>query len=793
MKKTILIFLLACMGSMGFSQLNMSLLSQLDYNVSLNDIWGWADGEGNEYALVGAANGVSIVNVTDPENAVEVAFVPGVTSIWRDIKTWGTTAYVTTDQGADGLTVIDLSDLPNSAPYYYWTPTLPDVGGVLAQCHNIYIDEFGFAYLAGCNLNDGGMLFIDVASTPGTPIYAGAGPNIYAHDVYTRDNKMYASEIYLGRMGIYDVSDKDNSQLLGSQNTPFSFTHNIWLSDDGNVAFTTDERANAPIGAYDVSDPTDIIELDQFRPIETVGEDVIPHNVHVWNDWLVISYYTDGGIIVDASRPTNLIEVGNFDTFLGVSGGFSGAWGLYPFLPSGIVLVSDIDNGLYVCDAVYVRACWLEGEVTNAQSGALLDGVEVEIFTSQANQATTDLLGAYETGLATAGTYDVQYSKAGYVPKTISVELENGVLTIENVALEPILTISGHIVSAENGNSVPNAQIVLTDGESDFLALSNEDGNFSLVLEPGSFDIIAGAWGYQYTVLTGNDISGNTSLTIELEEGYQDDFIFDYNWTTDDGDASAGFWERGEPIGTFRNNGIAVNPGFDISTDIGDQCYVTGNGGGNSGDDDVDDGTVVLTSPVMDLSGYESPELSYYLWWYNDGGNGSDPDDQVAVIVSNGTDEVEIEVVTQSGSAWRPISEFNLVDYITITDNMTVRFVTGDFDPTGHLVEAAVDAFLVVEGEVINGLNDPLAAGVRMEVFPNPFQEAISLRYTIDQTFETASVEVFNALGQKQESLSLQTGQGNVQLGAQLNPGLYTLRMVVDGRLSQTKKVIKMK
>ncbi|GJM33214.1 MAG: hypothetical protein DHS20C18_22150 [Saprospiraceae bacterium] len=778
---------------MGFSQLNMSLLSQLDYNVSLNDIWGWADGEGNEYALVGAANGVSIVNVTDPENAVEVAFVPGVTSIWRDIKTWGTTAYVTTDQGADGLTVIDLSDLPNSAPYYYWTPTLPDVGGVLAQCHNIYIDEFGFAYLAGCNLNDGGMLFIDVASTPGTPIYAGAGPNIYAHDVYTRDNKMYASEIYLGRMGIYDVSDKDNSQLLGSQNTPFSFTHNIWLSDDGNVAFTTDERANAPIGAYDVSDPTDIIELDQFRPIETVGEDVIPHNVHVWNDWLVISYYTDGGIIVDASRPTNLIEVGNFDTFLGVSGGFSGAWGLYPFLPSGIVLVSDIDNGLYVCDAVYVRACWLEGEVTNAQSGALLDGVEVEIFTSQANQATTDLLGAYETGLATAGTYDVQYSKAGYVPKTISVELENGVLTIENVALEPILTISGHIVSAENGNSVPNAQIVLTDGESDFLALSNEDGNFSLVLEPGSFDIIAGAWGYQYTVLTGNDISGNTSLTIELEEGYQDDFIFDYNWTTDDGDASAGFWERGEPIGTFRNNGIAVNPGFDISTDIGDQCYVTGNGGGNSGDDDVDDGTVVLTSPVMDLSGYESPELSYYLWWYNDGGNGSDPDDQVAVIVSNGTDEVEIEVVTQSGSAWRPISEFNLVDYITITDNMTVRFVTGDFDPTGHLVEAAVDAFLVVEGEVINGLNDPLAAGVRMEVFPNPFQEAISLRYTIDQTFETASVEVFNALGQKQESLSLQTGQGNVQLGAQLNPGLYTLRMVVDGRLSQTKKVIKMK
>ncbi len=794
MKKTILILLLAGLWSVSNAQLNMSLLSHLEYDIDLNDIWGWADGEGKEYALVGAQNGVSIVDVTDPENAVEVAFVPGANSIWRDIKTWGATAYVTTDQGADGLTVIDLSDLPNSAPYYYWTPDLPDVGGVLEQCHNIYIDEFGYAYLAGCNLNAGGMLYIDVFTTPGTPIYAGPGPNIYAHDVYVRDNKMYASEIYEGRMAIYNVSDKDNSVFLGSQNTPFNFTHNIWLSDDGNVAFTTDERANAPIGAYDVSDPGNIVELDQFRPIETIGENVIPHNVHVWDDWLVISYYTDGGIIVDASRPENLIEVGNFDTFLGASGGFNGAWGLYPFLPSGVVLVSDIGNGLYVCDATYVRACWLEGEVTDAQSGSKLTGVEVEIFSDQANQATTDLLGEYKTGQAIPGTFDVQYSKAGYITQTIPTVLENGVLKIQDVALEPILSISGQTITTAEGDPVPNAEVLISNGTVEYMATTDENGNFYLAMEPGTYDIFAGAWGYLYSVIEDSDISGTTTLTIELEEGYQDDFVLDYNWVATHGEtAVSGFWERGEPNGTTFQ-GTQVNPDFDIAGDLGDKCYVTGNAGGSAGDDDVDDGTVTLTSPVMDLSDYNDPILSYYLWWFNGSGNGT-PDDQFAVYLSNGIEEVELELLTsaQSGSNWRPISEFHIIEFLDLTDNMTLRFETGDFDPSGHLVEAAVDAFLVVEGEVINDLDDPLTQGIRLNVFPNPFKQSISMSYSIDQPYQQATMEVFNAIGQQQASFELASGQGTVEFGANLTPGMYTLRMVVDGQLIKTEKVIKVR
>ncbi|MCB0613879.1 MAG: choice-of-anchor B family protein, partial [Phaeodactylibacter sp.] len=264
MKKTILLLLFAAVCQFANAQLNMTLLSQVDYSQNLNDIWGWADPEtGIEYALVGLRNGTSIVSLENPSDAQEVAFVPGPNSTWRDIKTWGNFAYVT-NETSNGLLVIDLSGLPDNVSYIEWTPNLPNLG-TLSSCHNLYIDEFGYCYLAGCNLNAGGMLILNVDTQTGEPQFVSPAPAIYAHDVYTKSNKMYASEIYSGNMAIYDVSNKDNIQLLATQPTPFSFTHNIWLNDEETVAFTTDERGDAPVAAYDITDLNNIVELDQNR------------------------------------------------------------------------------------------------------------------------------------------------------------------------------------------------------------------------------------------------------------------------------------------------------------------------------------------------------------------------------------------------------------------------------------------------------------------------------------------------------------------------------------------------
>jgi choice-of-anchor B domain-containing protein len=695
MKKTVQILAFLLCSTSIFAQLNMDLVGQLGYNTNLSDIWGWADpDDGTEYAIVGLGNGTSIVSLADPSNPTEVQYIPGEQSTWRDIKTWGNYAYVTCDQNGttEGLLVIDLTNAPNDITWFNWNPTI--AGEVMNTCHNIYIDEFGFAYLAGCNNNDGGMIILDVFTTPGTPVLEALAPPTYSHDVFTRDNVMYSSEIFEGHLGIYDVSDKTNITLEATQPTPFNFTHNAWLSDDSNTVFTTDEVANAPIGAYDISDLDNIVEIDQFVPLATIGENVIPHNVHVWDDWLLISYYTDGGIVVDASNPSNLIEVGNYDTFLGGNGGFSGAWGLYPFLPSGLVLVSDINSGLYVLQPNLVRACWLEGFVTDAATGNPIFGATVEIDSPQANMGTSDLTGEYKTGQAIPGVFDVTFSAPGYFPETLSATLENGVITILNAQLGTF-PLTGNTVKASNGDPISGAYILLTNGTETYEATSDADGKFPIPDDlEGDFDVLAAAWGCLHLQGTTTIVSGE-DVFIELETGYQDDFFTDLGWNLVNQGATTGDWELGEPNGT-NFNGQPSNPGDDVGDDIGDQAYVTGNAGGGAGNDDIDGGNTQLVSPIIDLSGYNLPVLTFSYWFFNDGGNGGPPNDELEVRINNGTDEVVLFNTNESNSQWFDSEEYNLVDFISLSNNMTLIVESGDQDP-GHLVEAAFDKFLIRE------------------------------------------------------------------------------------------------
>lgn len=794
MKSRLLLSLSMCWLSLTvFGQLNMTLLSHVQYTANGNDIWGWVAPDSTEYAIMGLVNGVSIVSLADPSNATEVAFIPGQNSTWRDIKTWGNYAYVTTDQPGttEGLLVIDMSHLPDSVSYYRWTPDLPGMG-TLRTCHNLWIDENGYCYLSGCNLNAGGILYLDVFTQPGTPIYVNKGFNIYSHDVYVRNDRMYTSEIYNGELGVYDISDKNNTLLLGRQKTPFEFTHNSWLSDDGTVAYTTDERANAPIGAFDVSDPSDIVELDQFRPIQTLGQNVIPHNVHVWRDWLIISYYTDGGVIVDASRPTNLIEVGNFDTFLGGNGGFSGAWGAYPFLPSGIVLVSDINSGLYVLGANYVRACWLEGLVTDATNGSVINEVDVSIAAAQPNTAKTGLDGRYETGLATAGTYAVTFSKTGYQSATYEVELNNGELTLLDVQLVPLagFTVSGLVADAATGAPIPNAKLLFSSEVTSFVALAAADGTFSLSgIFADTYDVTAGAWGYLHKQLPAASINSNQSMVVLLDRGYQDDFVLDFGWEAGTGTpaASAGFWVRDEPVGTFSGN-QQVNPETDVDTDLGDACFLTGNGGGSIGFDDVDNGVVVLSSPPMDLSIYTDPVISYNLWFVNTGGSGN-PDDNLKVKLSNGQQTVTVETVNQSVGAWRPNSAIRVLDHFTsLTDSFTVIFETADLPPNGHVVEAAVDAFRV-NGELVSSLSTP-ADITELRAMPNPFRQDFILQ-TAAVAGDHKLLEVYNTLGQLVEQAIVPTATNQLSLGKNWAAGTYFVRISTDGRVAGRAVVVK--
>ena len=146
-----------------------------------------------------------------------------------------------------------------------------------------------------------------------------------------RGDTLWGAAIYNGEFSVVDVSDKSNPVLLATQSTPNNFTHNCWISDDGNTLFTTDEVSGAYVTSYDVSNLNDIEELDRIQAWSS-STNVIPHNTHVNGDFLITSYYTDGVSVVDASHPSNLIEVAYYDTSDEFSGsGFNGAWELIRF------------------------------------------------------------------------------------------------------------------------------------------------------------------------------------------------------------------------------------------------------------------------------------------------------------------------------------------------------------------------------------------------------------------------------------------------------------------------------
>lgn len=797
MKRNSLLFTLTLFSCSLMAQLNMSFVGQFNYDEVLSDVWGYTAPDSTEYAIVGVSNGVSIVSLADPSNPMEVDFVPGVPSGWRDVKTWGDHAYVINEDG-NGLAVIDLSPLPDSVNSYDWQPNIPGLG-TLNTCHNLWIDEAGFAYLCGCNVNNGGLVFVDVASEPGTPIYAGKNAPAYSHDVYVRNNIAYSFEINEGIFTAYDVSDKDSPVALGSQETPFNVSHNGWLSDDSNILFTTDETSNAPVASFDVSDLTDIRKLDEFVPFETLGDGVVPHNVHVWNDFLIISYYTDGCILVDASRPENLVEVGNFDTFFPDATGFAGAWGAYPYLPSGLVLVSDMEDGLYVLEPNYVRACHLEGKVTDAATGVGLFNAKVDILTDNAF-AQTGLIGDYGTGTAIAGTYEVEVKKPGYESKVVTgVVLENGEVTSLDVELVelPSFTYTGQVIDAETGEPVGGAKVAVQNIDFDYSLTTDDMGNFTIAtFYDGNYEVIAGKWGYRTLFVDGENINEtNNAITLELEKGIEDVFSLDLGWEIS-GNAIQGEFELGDPIGLNPQEigGIFIQPEDDVDEDEGNSCYFTGNTANLQGGVQIA-GTTRATSPLFDLSTMYEPRINFYTYLFTvnlstfDVGN-----DPILVFLSNGIEEKVVATITHPNlftlPAWN-FTEIVVEDFMTPTDSMQIAFQIGDLDPNfSDVAEAGFDYFQAYDANP-NNTNEVIEEGLTMSVYPNPFSNEITVDFELDHSINNPVAVVYNLLGQQIQSIALDGSTNRITLGKALNKGVYLLKVQGDDFESKAIRVIK--
>lgn len=740
MKTTYLLFVFTLLLCTCNAQLNVDSLSHIDYQqlhgANLNDVWGYVDELGNEYAIVGTSKGTSIINVTNPNNPVEVYWLPGSESIWRDPCVYGNYAYVTTE-AEDGLQIIDLTPLPQSTNLNSTLYSGP-IGSSWQSAHTCFVDENGFAYIFGANRGNGGTIILDVNTDPMNPIEVGEFDTWYIHDGFVRNDTLYAGHIYDGFYSLIDVTSKANPILLGTQTTPSSFTHNIWPSTNGQFVFTTDEVSGSFITVYDISNPSNMIEVDRTQ--HSPGAGVIPHNTHVMGDYLITSYYSDGIVIHDITHPNNIIKVGQYDTYPGQTIGFDGCWGVYPFLPSGTILAADITKGLFILGPIYEKASYLEGLVTDINTNLPLGNVKVQLVGNDQIENTT-INGFYATGILGTGMYSVTFNKVGYYPKTEIIDLFQGTIVNLQTQLIPIPPYNLNIQVVESGTliPIPNAQIKLIHPEIEHLGTTNALGQEALTLyyqDGQSYQIMVGKWGFITSCFDSLITENTISLTVELDKGYFDDFEFDFGWL-ESGDAETGKWERGIPNPT--NNTMI---GEDAPYDCGKIGYVTGNDPNlNPTHDDVHNGYTKLTSPPMDLTGLSNPHINFASAFYCFYGPGF-VDDTLKIILSNGTDQVVIDQI--GGPQYELMSylykSIPISGLIPINSTMQVSVYISDFTPNNNVTEAAFDHFSVTDFST-NELPEIESKSYR--IYPNPSSDY----FIIDGIIEEVNFQLFTAEG----------------------------------------------
>lgn len=767
---------------------NAELLANVSVGEDGSDIWGF-EKDGIKYAIMGSAKKTSVFSLEDPANPVLRYTATGVQSIWRDMKTWNDHIYVTADQGTDGLVIIDMSGAPEMISHVFYKPEL--TVGIetknLQRCHNLYIDEKGFAYLSGCNISQRGILIFDLNQDPNAPVYLGAADLNYSHDAFTRGDTLYTSEINIGKLGIYDVSDRTNPKLLATQSTSRNFTHNAWPSDDGKYVFTTDEKSFAYVDAYDITDLNNIRLLDKFRPLDRQNDGVIPHNTHYYNGYLVTSWYTDGIRIVDAHKPDNLIEVAYYDTWENpttCNNGFNGCWGAFPFTNSGWVYGSDIQNGLYIINVDYKRACYLEGSITSTTNEPIANA-NIHIVSDQLNEDFSNPAGMYKTGQALEGSFTVVVTHPDYETVQTSASLVAGEVTILDVQMTKKLSVNVSFSVKDQSGAGVDAKLILRDGK-EVNSFNIASTGLSTAVKSSSYELFLNAWGSQPIYNPTFVVDANTSeLEVTVASGYYDQFESDLGWTVNSTAGMAGAWVRAIPNQTEYIGGEIANPGTD-SADDGKLAFVTGNGIRGAGCDDVDNGVSELISPEMDLTTYIDPTLNYDVWFFNNGGNTA-LNDTLVIKLTNGTDEVIVDKIYGGTAGWKEVREINVKSFITPTETMQLIVEVSDQSGAGgHLVEAGFDNFFVSENT--SNVEDNITSLSTIAIAPNPVADRLLISLSDKKAIKASlGYGVFNAVGS--QVLSGKIGFHSTQLDvSDLAAGMYYI--TIDGH--KTSKFVKM-
>jgi hypothetical protein len=219
-------------------------------------------------------------------------------------------------------------------------------------------------YISGANT--GGLRFLSLAN-PTSLTEVGSWIGTYSHDTYphvftdARANQCAPGHnpcevvfSFAGTPGlkIIDVTNKSAPVTLSTLTyAQLGYTHSGWISSDGNYIFLHDELDEGNFGLNSTIRTINITNLTAptVSNIYTGPTTAIDHNGYAIGNKFYFSNYTRGIGVLDVTNPNAPVALSYFDTFpTSDTASFNGAWGVYPFLPSGNILISDIQRGLIV-------------------------------------------------------------------------------------------------------------------------------------------------------------------------------------------------------------------------------------------------------------------------------------------------------------------------------------------------------------------------------------------------------------------------------------------------------------
>ncbi|MSR69165.1 MAG: choice-of-anchor B family protein [Phycisphaerales bacterium] len=613
---------------------------------SASDAWGYVSASGREYAILGMSNGTAFVEITVPSASVLTKFMPrpasASDSLWRNMKTYQNYCYAVSE-GGGGIQVFDLAQIDSGMITDLGTVT---TGGV-ASSHTMIINEAtGFLYRMGGGSS--GVRCYSLAN-PAVPTYVGAWSAKYTHDgaVFTWPTGPYAGrEILLACGGlnggqtetgldILDITDKANIVVIGRATYPnAAYCHQGWISPDYKYFYINDEIDEANFG---VLCQTKIIDIQNLAApflagTYSNGQVSVDHNLYIKGNDLFASNYKSGLRIYDITNRTSPSERAWFDTYPTENAtGYAGLWSNYPYFPSGTVIGSDIQRGLFV---------WTVGAAP--LTIAYPQGIPTTVTPSGGSFNVTTTLGAGQT--IAAGGAKLVFNTGGATNQTVPLQVTGAGAW---KAAFPALACPSTVGFA--------VEFTLTGG--------------TIVRDP---------------------VSGLRTASVNYGEivDYTDSMeVGTAGWTvgTTGDNATSGIWERGDPVGT------TAQPESD-NTVAGVAAWITGLGvvGGSAGAADVDGGTTTLTSPTINATVIADPVFSCYVWYSNNLG-GAPGLDSMPILLSNngGTSWTQVDLVTASPAVWTE-KRVRIADFMTPTTSMKLRFQARDLD-SGSLVEAGVD------------------------------------------------------------------------------------------------------